>query len=221
MISVSPGLVRLVIGLAVLALVSVAPGGAQAAHEPDLGPTTIPLIPGYHEDATITVFVRATGNLPDDALPAVQDAIATWNAAIAHNFGPVVQFADITATASPAEANHADVVLHLKPSGGNRVGVAMFFCAAPDCPEITNRVQVDAGAWNLRFDYELVYSIALHELGHVLLLGHADNEADVMYPFVGAMTLSVCDLEAFAAAWEWVLEGEAPHPPSVDAVTCP
>jgi hypothetical protein len=42
----------------------------------------------------------------------------------------------------------------------------------------------------------------------------------MMYPYVGATVLSSCDREAFAAAWEWALAGEAPHPPSLTEVTC-
>jgi hypothetical protein len=175
-----PLVARLLTVMVALVLIGASPGGARAVDVVDVGPTTIPLIPAYHEDTSITVYIRATGNLPEDAIVAVQDAIAAWNAAIAEWYGPVVQFVDITATASPSEGAHADIVLHLKQSGGNRVGVAMFFCPAPSCPEITNKVQVDAGYHEERFDYTLTYSIALHELGHVLLLGHADDEADMM-----------------------------------------
>ena len=45
----------------------------------------------------------------------------------------------------------------------------------------------DAESWHAGVDVD-VFSVALHELGHALGLGHSDNPNDVMYPYLKIVT---------------------------------
>ena len=45
----------------------------------------------------------------------------------------------------------------------------------------------DAESWHVGAEVD-VFSVALHELGHALGLGHSDNPNDVMYPYLKIVT---------------------------------
>ena len=75
------------------------------------------------------------------------------------------------------------------PFDGPGGAVAHTFYPYPVNPEsIAGDMHFDdAESWHAGVDVD-VFSVALHELGHALGLGHSDNPNDVMYPYLKIVT---------------------------------
>jgi len=136
--------------------------------------------PGLGSAALNYAFVHVTEKQPAGAVESeIVRAMSQW-----------AQYAQLTySQASNASAPRTLAVLFATGAHGDAYpftpGVlAHTFYPVPTNPEpIAGDMHFnDAENWNIGADID-VFSVALHEAGHALGLGHSDNPADVMYPY--------------------------------------
>ncbi len=102
--------------------------------------------------------------------------------------------------------------------GPNGVLAHTFYPAPPNPEPIAGDMHLDdAESWRIGANTDL-FSVALHELGHALGLGHSDSPSAVMYPYYKMVTqLSAIDVST--AQTLYAAQGSTPMPPSVTPVT--
>ena len=209
-------------------LIAGSPVHGCAAALTSVGPVgqSVPLIGAWGGGTVPTsaelkyAFVYLTDQLPADSVESeIVRALSEWS-----------KYVQVTFTqASDATGDQTIAILFASGAHGDgypfdgTTTLAHTFYPSPVNPEpIAGDMHFnDAESWKIGADVD-VFSIALHEAGHALGLGHSDDPSAVMYPYYRMHTaLSQDDISAVQQLYAQPSASQSPAPPSLPAPVLP
>ena len=126
-----------------------------------------------------------------------------------------------------SERRNADIEIYIREGGNERAGITKNYYDSYGL--ITKSyVIISNGAFRFGFSDNQVEQIANHEIGHVLGLGHANFDGNLMAVQVnrGSGSVDDCEIEAVYKANEWWFgksdDGKLSYiqPPTTEHVEC-
>ena len=155
-------------------------------------------------------------NVESGTVEAVTKAIQEWDSKVER----------LTFTEATSRRN-ADIEIYIRGDGNERAGITKNYYDSHGL--ITKSyVMVSNGAFGFGFSDSQIEQIAKHEIGHVLGLGHANFDGNLMAIHVnrGSGSISDCEIEAVYKANEWWFEGSSEgrlryiQTPSTEHIEC-
>lgn len=138
-------------------------------------------------DGVIAIYVEQQ-LINDGALPAIENALQTWNCATGSNFVYAGIVNNVCTKYDGLNVICYDDAITNPTLGSTRV-VSRNCNSAGLADQLDADIRINPNT-NLSFTDEMpnsefhFESVILHELGHVFMLGHVINEEDVMYPII-------------------------------------
>lgn len=170
--------------------------------------------PGLGAATVAYVFSQMTKQLdPSAAQAEIVRAMGEWTKAVQVTWKPGSSSTSAqTVNILFATGDHGDGFPFDGPGG---VLAHTFYPAPPNPEPIAGDMHFDdAETWKIDANTDL-FSVALHELGHSLGLGHADDPSAVMYPYYKqSTTLSPLDVSAVQTMYAAALAGSTLPPPT-------
>lgn len=175
--------------------------------------------PGHGSAIVSYVFSKMTAQLPSASAQAeIERAMAEWSKAVQVTWAPGGNpSGSQTVNIWWATYDHGDGFPFTGPGG---VLAHTFYPAPPNPEPIAGDMHLnDSETWHIGANIDL-FSVALHELGHALGLGHSDDPSAVMYPYYQVETeLSPLDISTVQTLYAAQNATPAPSPsaPSTSA----
>jgi hypothetical protein len=169
--------------------------------------------PGRNAATLRYLFSQMTAQLPaGTAQSEIQRAMAEWASVIKLTWEPGVSATAVrTVNILFGRGSHGDAYPF---DGPGRVLAHTFYPAPPNPEPIAGDLHFDEDeAWRVGVNMDL-YSVALHELGHALGLGHSDNPNAVMYPYYKMVSALAADDKAAILSIYAPQDGSATPPPA-------
>lgn len=173
----------------------------------------------------LTIGVSAPSTVDPAQFAAVEQAIVTWQQTLEACLAGAVTLTYIPI--APGDRAQTDIVVHLVPHAGGSAFGGRAECGPSGCNNVIVSYIGPPGRYEAT-PVPVTSSMALHEIGHALGLGHATNlyvSTDLMgYGWInaesGRVAISQCDVDALAYIWAWALDGADPTEPDTTLYQC-
>jgi len=192
-------------------------GGAPSSYTIGLIAPWGPAAFSAPDTITLSYSVSGSTNVGQTAINAANDAASTWSGWLSSHDGAghFVVGQGVGGVTIP---------ITVKNGGGTIAGSTKLSYDRQGFIKGAT-VQISGSSFGLANDYNTVFEIVLHELGHAFVgLGHSTDPSDLMYPSLnGSMAIGSCEKSGFDALYGWLEDGNSatgPVRPSSSSVSC-